>query len=434
MTVCEKCFFHLSVFRFPFSTYGNGSALFHGLREDVFYFSYSVLFHKKMSLPVAHSFEPKLNFWSNVLKVLIYTPVKDRCYNSKGSKIKDTENFLIKHSTSLNPPFAEYKLSTLVDHFTVIINMAIELAREYEVNAEAQFSVLSPEYKNRVPYDFIRNETNDLTATWLNEDYYKNAILYPSVSLKAGPDFLKTLFKFNAKQKQNMDKANDVDGGRVVARYEARLLFLMVHVGFGELNTPAETLSGKVSGVAEQKMQAAAEQKLKDDLTQDFANHFLEDEAGDDEEDEANITLFSGKKRKMSLKSLTSEEKKLRKEKRKEAAQLAAQKTLQADPIDNFLKTMMDPAEIERREKREDQRQAQQQQMQMQMLHAMISSSNYQQQQSVSSSSSSLSNSSNYNPLPISQHYSSPCYCDCGKVQEQTHAFCHGCGRKNAFH
>ena len=124
----------------------------------------------------------------------------------------------------------------------------------------------------------------------------------------------------------------------------------------GFWNTPAETLSGKVSGVAEQKMQAAAEQKLKDDLTQDFANHFLEDEAGDDEEDEANITLFSGKKRKMSLKSLTSEEKKLRKEKRKEAAQLAAQKTLQADPIDNFLKTMMDPAEIERREKREDQR------------------------------------------------------------------------------
>ena len=320
----------------------------------------------------------------------------------------------------------------MVDHFTVIINMAIELAREYEVNAEAQLSVLSPEYKNRVPYDFIRNETNDLTATWLNEDYYKNAILYPSVSLKAGgPDFLKTLFKFNAKQKQNMDKANDVDGGRVVARYEARLLFLMVHVGFGELNTPAETLSGKVSGVAEQKMQAAAEQKLKDDLTQDFANHFLEDEAGDDEEDEANITLFSGKKRKMSLKSLTSEEKKLRKEKRKEAAQLAAQKTLQADPIDNFLKTMMDPAEIERRKKREDQRQAQQQQMQMQMLHAMISSSNYQQQQSVSSSSSSSSNSTNYNPFPISQHYSSPCYCDCGKVLEQTHAFCHGCGRKN---
>ena len=56
-----------------------------------------------MSLPVAHSLEPKLNFWSNVLKVLIYTPV----YNSKGSKTKDTEIFLIKHSTSLTPPFAE---------------------------------------------------------------------------------------------------------------------------------------------------------------------------------------------------------------------------------------------------------------------------------------------------------------------------------------
>ena len=139
-----------------------------------------------MSLPVAHSFEPKLNFWSNVLKVLIYTPVKDRCYNSKGSKTKDTEKFLTKYSTSLTPPFTEYKLSTLVDYFTVVINMAIELAREYEVNAEAQFSVQSPEYKNRVPYDFIRNETNDLTATWLNDDYYKNAILYISKCFAQG--------------------------------------------------------------------------------------------------------------------------------------------------------------------------------------------------------------------------------------------------------
>ena len=67
-----------------------------------------------------------------------------------------------------------------------------------------------------------------------------------------------------------MDKANDVDDGRVAVRYEARLLFLMVLVGFGELNTPAETLSGKVSGVAEQKMQAAAEQTPRSGLYPHF--------------------------------------------------------------------------------------------------------------------------------------------------------------------
>lgn len=52
------------------------------------------------------------------------------------------------------------------------------------------------------------------------------------------------MFKFNQKQKLAMDKPNDVDG-RVLVRNEARLSLLMVHVGFGELSSPLETLSGK---------------------------------------------------------------------------------------------------------------------------------------------------------------------------------------------
>jgi len=247
------------------------------------------------SLSVAYPFESKWNFWNNVLRELVYLPVRDRCYNSKGAKTKETEAFLLKHTTSINPPFSEYKVSTLVDHFSAIITLSIELAKEYEINAEAQYSAQSPEYKNRVKFDFIRNETDDYTSTWLNDDFYKNAVLFPSVSMKAGPDILKSLFKFNQKQKLAMDKPNDVDG-RVLVRNEARLILLMVHVGFGELSSPLETLSGKATVVQEERAKIAEEQKQKDDLTEDFANHFAGDE--DEEDEEGDITLFGGKKRK----------------------------------------------------------------------------------------------------------------------------------------
>ena len=324
-----------------------------------------------MSLSIAHPYEAKWNFWNNVLGDLVYTPVKDRCYNSKGAKTKETEAFLQKHTTAITPVFSEYRISTLVDHFNAIITLSIELAKEYEVNAEAQFSANSPEYKGRIKFDFIRNDSEDTNFTWLNEDFYKNAALFPSVSQKAGPNVLKSMFKFNQKQKQAMEEPNDVEG-RAGVRNEARLLLLMIHVGFGELSAPLETLSGKATVVQEERAKNAADQKQKDDLTEEFANHFVDDE---DEEDElGNINLFGGQKRKKNSTSLGSEEKKLRKQKRREAAQLAAQKSIQADPIDALVKNMIDPAEIERREKREDLRHSQSQLQQFQMFQALLAS------------------------------------------------------------
>jgi hypothetical protein len=403
-----------------------------------FLFPLSVKYILKMSLPIAYPYEAKWNFWNNVLAELVYTPVKDRCYNSKGNKTKATEAFLSKHCSSISPSFSEYKVSTLVDHFNIIVALSVELAKEYEINAECQFSAQSPEYKERIKFDFIRNETEDTTSTWLNDDFYKNAVLFPSISQKAGPDMLKTLFKFNQKQKQAMEKPNDVDG-RVIVRNESRLLLLMIHVGFGELLAPLETLSGKATVVQGERAKAATEQKQKDDLTEDFANHFAVDD--DDEVDElGNINLFGGKKRKKNDAALGAAEKKLRKQKNKEAAQLAAQKTIQADPIDALLKIMTDPVEIERREKREDLRHNQGQRQQFQMFQALLMANNNQQQ--ISSSSSSAMNTSNasavYSPSPVwnfsspsSQQVSLP-KCVCGKQIEQTHTFCHGCGRRNA--
>ena len=98
-----------------------------------------------------------------------------------------------------------------------------------------------------------------------------------------------------------MEEPNDVEG-RAGVRNEARLLLLMIHVGFGELSAPLETLSGKATVVQEERAKNAADQKQKDDLTEEFANHFVDDE---DEEDElGNINLFGGQKKKIIVEAL----------------------------------------------------------------------------------------------------------------------------------
>jgi len=98
---------------------------------------------------------------------------------------------------------------------------------------------------------------------------------------------------------------------------------------------------------------------------------------------------------------------------------------------------MTDPAEVERREKREDQRQAQGQLQQLQMFQAMFANTH---QNNLYASSSHTTNSSalvNTYSSPSSQSHIQPqdanvSHCLCGKLIDQTHTFCHGCGRRNA--
>ena len=100
---------------------------------------------------------------------------------------------------------------------------------------------------------------------------------------------------------------------------------------------------------------------------------------------------------------------------------------------------MTDPAEVERREKREDQWQAQGQQLQqLQMFQAILAKT--QQNNLYASSSHTTSSSALVNPFssPSSHHSlnqqqdANVSHCLCGKVIDQTHTFCHVCGRRNA--
>jgi hypothetical protein len=99
---------------------------------------------------------------------------------------------------------------------------------------------------------------------------------------------------------------------------------------------------------------------------------------------------------------------------------------------------MTDPAEVERREKCEDQWQAQVKQLQqLQMFQAMFANTH---QNNLYASSLHTTNSSalvNTYSSPSSQSHNQPqdanvSHCLCGKLIDETHTFCHGCGRRNA--
>ena len=137
-----------------------------------------------------YCFEPKLNFWNQVLLELINLPVSNRCYNQAGHKIKATEDFLKGIASSTN--FSEYTISTIIAHFHSIIDLAKLMAVQYDKSAHELRATTSPEHQNREMYAFVRKDDE----SWTQSDEYNGVIMLPEVSSLA-PNVLKKPFQFN---------------------------------------------------------------------------------------------------------------------------------------------------------------------------------------------------------------------------------------------
>ena len=88
-----------------------------------------------------YCFEPKLNFWNQVLLELINLPVSNRYYNQESHKIKATEDFLKGIASSKN--FSEYLIPTII-----VIDLAKLLVIQYDKSAHELRATTSPENLN----------------------------------------------------------------------------------------------------------------------------------------------------------------------------------------------------------------------------------------------------------------------------------------------
>ena len=229
--------------------------MFSAFGIQIFNLFYSV---DMLKIASSKSYADKLNFWDKCLDSLINISVGQRCYNLVGTKTAKTSEFVVNLKNQLE--YKDAAVSTIIEILTkAILPLSLTLATLYEEAADKHFSVSSPEYKNRVKFDFVRDEG----VSWKDDDIYQGVIIFPEVSVLA-QDILKEQFKFTKAQIQAMDPPNDQDG-RGALRWCTLLTCLVINLGFGELSFPSQTLAGKASDAKLQKSSSAQEQNIGSD-------------------------------------------------------------------------------------------------------------------------------------------------------------------------
>ena len=133
-----------------------------------------------LKIASSKSYADKLNFWDKCLVSLINISVGQRCYNLVGTKTAKTSEFVVNLKNQLE--YKDAAVSTIIEILTkAILPLSLTLATLYEEAADKHFSVSSPEYKNRVKFDFVRDEG----VSWKDDDIYQGVIIFPEVSVLA---------------------------------------------------------------------------------------------------------------------------------------------------------------------------------------------------------------------------------------------------------
>eukprot|EP01036_Dinobryon_divergens_P033741 gene33741-43603_t len=211
--------------------------------------------------------------------------------------------------------YSDAAVSTIVEHLTkTILPLSMTLANLYEEAASTHYSETSAENRKRVKHDFIRTKC----VNWKDGEVhlYQGVFLFPVVCT----NILKTVFRLPKAQIQAMDASNDMDNS---PKWDKVFTCLLIHLGFGELSNPSQTLAGKIYKMKSMK---AEEQKVRDEEEAGIFKDPVKQAEWD--EDTENIEAFGGKR------SLTTAQK--REAKRKATAEEAASSS-QVDRVVQYL-------------------------------------------------------------------------------------------------